>query len=152
VACLAGARSILLSTALNGAESRADGFHPYQRLSDSDRDVANCVPLLMLLWAGIGTVSVLDTYITVLTSTELNTMEVNPIARMLMDLSPHGKLIYPAVSLQQIAVFVGFKFAGTLMVLGFLLCLYFWRQRTALAVSAGVCLFQVCLALYLTLA
>ena len=90
------------------------------------------------LWGFIGSVSVYDTWLVVLTKNEILGTEQNPVCWHLINLEP-----------EDLSVFLPVKAAGTLMVLAILFWLHSrwrWHAQTA---AAGVAAYQFALLLYL---
>lgn len=92
-------------------------------------------------WIVIGLIAAYDTYLTVRFQDTLVFMERNPIGRWLI-----------AVDDGSVALFVGAKVLGTIVVLGAILLLYSQRSRFGLIVSSGVAACQIGLLGYLTIA
>lgn len=90
------------------------------------------------LWLLIGTVSAIDTYLTVKFREHLVFLESNPIANMLLWLDEGDP-----------SLLIGFKFLGSIMALGILAALYLQNRRIGLMVSSGLACFQVGLLCYL---
>lgn len=85
----------------------------------------------------IGIISAYDTYMLVRFQDII--VEENPIGRWLMDID-NGS----------VALFVGCKFTGTILVLTSLVFLYIYRQSMALCIAATLCIGQIILFGYLT--
>lgn len=72
------------------------------------------------LWVFIGMTSAYDVYISIKTQEYLYEMEMNPIGRFLIE-ADSG----------EVALFMGFKFAGTVTALGILVLLYQFKRKWA---------------------
>ncbi len=92
------------------------------------------------LWMFIGLVSAFDTYLTVKFQEHLWYQELNPMARMLLQLDGWEP-----------SLLVGLKFFGTLLSLGFVGALHWRNRRMGTAVAGGVACFQFGLLCYLIL-
>jgi hypothetical protein len=92
------------------------------------------------LWMFIGLVSAFDTYLTVKFRESLWYEELNPMARMLLQLDDWEP-----------SLLVGLKFLGTLISLGFVSALHWRNRRMGTIVDGGVALFQFGLLCYLVL-
>jgi hypothetical protein len=90
------------------------------------------------LWLLIGSISAIDTYLTVKFRETLVFHEVNPIANLLLDLDAGDA-----------SLLIGLKFLGSIMALGILAALYLQNRRIGLMVSYGLAAFQVGLLWYL---
>jgi len=96
------------------------------------------VPLCSLI---IGFVSAYDAYLTVMYVDSLQGMELNPVGRYMMGLDD------PIIGENpQIAMFLGCKFAGTVIVLFVLQILWIWRRSLSSMVAMKVALAQTLLA------
>ena len=93
------------------------------------------------LWLFIGLVSAVDTYLTIKFQEWLAHLEVNPLARMLLQLDDGEP-----------SLLIGSKFFGSIVVLGILLVLYLENRRLGLVVTAAIASFQLWLMGYLILA
>lgn len=90
------------------------------------------------LWLLIGSISAIDTYLTVKFREHLFFLESNPIANLLLDLDAGDA-----------SLLIGLKFMGSIIALGFLAALYLQNRRLGLMVSYGLACFQVGLLWYL---
>jgi hypothetical protein len=96
------------------------------------------VPLCSLI---IGFVSAYDAYLTVMYVDSLQGMELNPVGRYMMGLDD------PIIGENpQIAMFLGCKFAGTVIVLFVLQILWIWRRPLSSMVAMKVAFAQTLLA------
>ena len=85
-----------------------------------------------LLWLGIGIMSAYDTFWLVKNREVISLTEKNPIGTWLIELDQGD-----------VSIFVGAKFAGTIMALGVLSLLYRYRRRWAWACIIPVFIIQV---------
>jgi hypothetical protein len=92
------------------------------------------------LWLFIGLVSAFDTYLTVKFQETLEIEELNPLARMLLQLDGWDP-----------ALFIGVKFLGSVMVLGILAALHLSDRRIGLVIATAIASFQLGLLGYLVL-
>ncbi len=92
------------------------------------------------LWLFIGLVSAFDTYLTVKFQESLEIEEINPLARMLLQLNGWDP-----------ALFIGVKFLGSVMVLGILTALHLSDRRIGLVIATAIASFQLGLLGYLVL-
>ena len=92
------------------------------------------------LWLFIGLVSAFDTYLTVKFQDSLEIEELNPLARMLLQLDGWDP-----------ALFIGVKFVGSVMVLGILTALHVADRRIGLVIATAIASFQLGLLGYLVL-
>jgi hypothetical protein len=106
-----------------------------------NRPISSGQMLFPGLWMFIGSVSAFDTYLTVKFQESLLSEELNPMARMLLQLDGWEP-----------ALLVGLKFLGTLLSLGFVSALHWRNRRMGTIVAGGVALFQFWLLCYLVLA
>ena len=90
------------------------------------------------LWLLIGSISAIDTYLTVKFQEHLYFLETNPMANLLLDLDQGDA-----------SLLIGFKFFGSTIALGILAALYLQNRRLGLMVSSGLACFQVGLLWYL---
>ena len=90
------------------------------------------------LWLLIGSISAIDTYLTVKFRESLALLESNPIANLLLDLDQGDA-----------SLLIGFKFLGSIIALGILAALYLQNRRMGMMVSSGLACFQVGLLCYL---
>ena len=97
--------------------------------------------LMMTLWLFIGVVAAYDVYLSIKYQEVLQYQELNPLGRWLLKLDG-GK----------VAVFMGCKFLGTLVVLGVIQLLYFYRRHLGLAVASAMACVQVAVGMYLLFA
>jgi hypothetical protein len=93
------------------------------------------------LWLFIGLVSAFDTYLTVRFREFLEFQEINPLARMLLQLNGWDP-----------SLLVGMKFLGSVMVLGILTALHLADRRIGLVIATAIASFQLGLLGYLVLA
>lgn len=93
------------------------------------------------LWLFIGTVSAFDAYLTVKFQKSLEFQELNPLARMLLQLEDWDP-----------SLFIGTKFLGSMFVLGVLTVLHLTDRRLGLVVAAAIASFQLGLLAFLVLA
>jgi hypothetical protein len=101
------------------------------------RETALMVALLLV----IGVVAAYDVYLSVKYQDSLRYQELNPIGRLLM-----------AVDNGNVAIFMGAKVLGTLIVIGTVQMLYLYKRHVALAVASALAVIQLLVAAYLTLA
>ena len=94
--------------------------------------------LMMALWLFIGAVAAYDVYLSIKYQEILQYQELNPLGRWLLELDGGS-----------VAVFMGCKFLGTLVVLGVIQLLYFYRRRLGLAVATAMASVQVAVGLFL---
>lgn len=99
------------------------------------------VPICSLL---IGFVSAYDSYLTVMYVDSLQSLELNPVGRYMMGLDDPLTGCTP-----HIAVFLGCKFAGTILVLFVLQLLWVWRRQLSSMVAMKVAFAQTLLAFML---
>jgi hypothetical protein len=100
---------------------------------------AACQSLIFpTLWMLIGSISAVDTYLTVKFQEHLYFLETNPMANLLLDLDQGDP-----------SLLIGFKFLGSTLALGILAALYLQNRRLGLMVSSGLACFQVGLLWYL---
>lgn len=92
----------------------------------------------------IGLISAYDSYLTIKYFASLKALELNPVGRWMMGLD-HG----PIDGINHIALFLGCKFAGTVIVLFVLQMIWFWRRRWSGVIALKVALFQLALLLML---
>lgn len=92
----------------------------------------------------IGLISAYDSYLTIKYVASLKALELNPIGRWLMGLDDG-----PVDGVSHIALFLGCKFAGTVIVLFLLQMIWFWRRRWSGVIALKVALFQLALLLML---
>jgi hypothetical protein len=103
------------------------------------RRPAGCQNLIFPgLWLLIGSVSAIDTYLTVKFQESLVFLESNPIANLLLELDEGDA-----------SLLIGSKFLGSTLTLGILAALYLQNRRIGLMVSSGLASFQVGLLWYL---
>ena len=101
--------------------------------------VAHQLHCLALTWLVIGAVAAYDTYLTVQFQETMQHLEENPVGRWLIKADGGS-----------VALFVGAKFIGTILVLGALPLLYIRDQALGVIVASGVARCQVILLCYLT--
>lgn len=99
------------------------------------------VPICSLL---IGFVSAYDSYLTVMYVDSLQGLELNPVGRLMMGLDDPLNGYTP-----HIALFLGCKFAGTILVLFVLQILWIWRRQLSSMVALKVAAAQTLLAFML---
>lgn len=99
------------------------------------------VPICSLL---IGFVSAYDSYLTVMYVDSLQGLELNPVGRYMMGLDDPINGYTP-----HIAMFLGCKFAGTILVLFVLQILWIWRRHLSSMVAMKVAFAQTLLAFML---
>jgi|LakMenEpi03Aug12_release.lakeMendotaPanAssembly.Ray.scaffolds.fasta_scaffold1096307_1 hypothetical protein len=99
------------------------------------------VPICSLL---IGFVSAYDSYLTVMYVDSLQGLELNPVGRYMMGLDDPINGYTP-----HIAMFLGCKFAGTVLVLFVLQILWIWRRHLSSMVAMKVAFAQTLLAFML---
>lgn len=99
------------------------------------------VPICSLL---IGFVSAYDSYLTVMYVDSLQGLELNPVGRFMMGLDEPLNGYTP-----HIALFLGCKFAGTVLVLFILQILWIWRRQLGSMVALKVAAAQTLLAFML---
>lgn len=93
-----------------------------------------------VMWLFIGLVSSIDAGLTVKHQETLIEMEQNPIARQLLEWEEWNP-----------GVFIGAKFLGTILVLGFLALAYRFHQTMARTIATALAAVQLALLLFLTL-
>lgn len=96
---------------------------------------------LAMTWLVIGAVAVYDTYLTVHFQETMHHLEENPVGRWLIRADGGS-----------VALFVGAKFIGTILVLAALPLLYLQHRALGMIVASGVAMCQVILLCYLTIA
>lgn len=94
--------------------------------------------ILMGLWLFIGMVAAYDVYLSVKYQETLRFQELNPLGRWLLELD-NGS----------VAMFMGCKFMGTMITLGVIQALYWYKQRIGLTVASALAGAQALLAGYL---
>jgi len=92
----------------------------------------------------IGLISAYDSYLTIKYFASLKALEINPVGRWMMGLDSG-----PIDGVSHIALFLGCKFAGTVIVLFVLQMIWFWRRRWSGVIALKVALFQLALLLML---
>ncbi|MFM8583005.1 MAG: hypothetical protein ACKOFW_16105 [Planctomycetaceae bacterium] len=97
--------------------------------------------LFGLLWLIIGGVSAIDTYLTVRDQESLFYLELNPIARWLLEWHDWNP-----------ATLVGLKFLGSMAVLGVLAVGFLREPRRTLVVAGSLAVLQSALLLFLAAA
>lgn len=119
-----------------------------RRIGDSFSDAYACctthrltVPICSLC---IGLISAYDSYLTIKYFASLKALELNPVGRWMMGLDSG-----PIDGVSHIALFLGCKFAGTVIVLFVLQMIWFWRRRWSGVIALKVALFQLALLLML---
>lgn len=123
-----------------GKPIRRPNPNPKPVPSPRDSDRALVGGSFIALWLFIGLVSSIDAGLTVRHQESLRQMEQNPIARQLLEWEEWNP-----------GVFIGAKFLGTILVLGFLAFVYRVHQPMARAIATGLAAFQFELLLFLTL-
>tara|TARA_R110002072_G_scaffold303029_1_gene491473 strand:+ start:207 stop:491 length:285 start_codon:yes stop_codon:yes gene_type:complete len=93
-----------------------------------------------MTWLVTGVVAAYDTYLTVHFQETINQLEENPVGRWLIKADGGS-----------VALFVGAKFIGTILVLGALPLLYAHQRTLGVVVATGVAICQVILLCYLTI-
>ena len=101
-----------------------------------------------LSWLFVGFVSAYDAFLIVRYQDVIHDSEMNPVGRYIMNLEYR----VPISDTRGVAKFLGFKFAGTIIVLGVLTLLYLWSERIGLTIAGALTAFQACLAAFLLLA
>lgn len=96
---------------------------------------------LAATWLVIGAVAAYDTYLTVQFQETMHLLEQNPVGRWLIQMNDGS-----------VALFVGAKFVGTILVLGAIPLLYLRQRTLGVVVASGVAVCQVVLLCYLTIA
>ena len=99
-----------------------------------------CVFYFIFCWIFIGTVSSIDTCLTVKLRDVLNFHEINPMARMIL-----------ANDGWEVARFIGLKVFGTILVLGITVLIFLKNKFYGLLIITGLAIFQTFLLLYLLL-
>lgn len=94
--------------------------------------------LMMSLWLFIGVVAAYDVYLSIKYQEVLQYQELNPLGRWLLKLDGGS-----------VAVFMGCKFLGTLVVLGVIQLLYFYRRHLGLTVATAMACVQVAVGTFL---
>jgi hypothetical protein len=92
------------------------------------------------MWLTIACVSAFDSYLTVRYCDELYFQEINPIARFLLDINNWEP-----------SLLIGWKFLGTILVLGIVAVLYTHHRRIGLAVTGALASLQLVLLGILTM-
>lgn len=92
------------------------------------------------LWMFIGFVSSCDAYLTIKYQEQICYLESNPVGRLLLSLDGGEP-----------GLFIGAKFLGTIMVLGFLTMLYRANRPMATLLTSALAIFQLGLLCYLFL-
>ena len=88
--------------------------------------------LYCILWVFIGMVAATDVYWSIITQEQLYDIELNPIGRYLINKADGD-----------VALFMGLKVAGTVVVLGVLTLLYKYKKRWAWACMITLTVVQV---------
>ena len=96
--------------------------------------------LFPTLWMFIGFVSSCDAYLTIKYQEQICYLESNPVGRLLLSLDGGEP-----------GLFIGAKFLGTIMVLGFLTTLYRANRPMATLLTSALAVFQFGLLCYLFL-
>lgn len=91
-----------------------------------------------VMWLFIGFVSAVDAYLTIRFQSGLEFLEQNPVGVLVLSLSDWNP-----------AQFIGLKYMGSTLVLGFLTTLHARNPRRGLTVTAAVAAFQFVLLCYL---
>lgn len=117
-----------------GSTRSLDISERYHRLTSHSLTVPVCSLF-------IGLISAYDSYLTVKYVDFLQGLELNPIGRWLMGLDEPMMQESP-----QIALFLGCKFAGTVIVLFVLQMLWMWRRKLSGVVALKVAFAQFLLA------
>jgi len=91
------------------------------------------------LWLFIGFVAAYDTYLSIKYQETLRFQELNPLGQWLLHFDGGN-----------VAIFMGCKFLGTLLVLGTILLLFHYKRRIGLTVATALASVQFALAMYLT--
>ena len=91
------------------------------------------------LWLFIGLIAAYDVYLAIKYQEILRFTEMNPVGQWLLALDGGN-----------VAIFMGCKVVGTMLVLGILQLMYFVRRRLALFVASILAALQAALGLYLT--
>ena len=94
-----------------------------------------------VLWLFIAFVSVWDSYLTLTFRHQMQSAELNPVGRALIELNG-GDVHYLLAA----------KLLGTTAALAWLMLLYECRRRRGMVIAAGVACFQLALLLFLTFA
>jgi hypothetical protein len=97
--------------------------------------------LVMGLLLVIGLVAAYDVYLSIKYQDTLRFQELNPIGRLLMAFDGGG-----------VAVFMGVKVFGTLIVISTVQMLYLYKRRMGLTVAGALAAIQLMVAAYLVLA
>jgi hypothetical protein len=120
-----------------------DAMHPILNQPVSTRGCLNVLQKMAFpgLWLFIGMVSAFDTYLTVRFQEYLAYEEINPLARMLLQLNGWDA-----------SLLIGMKFLGSVVVLGVLTALHLTDRRFGLVIAAAIASFQLGLLGYLVLA
>jgi hypothetical protein len=95
----------------------------------------------MMMWLFIGMVAAYDTYLTVKFQDLMVYLELNPVGTWLMQIDGGN-----------VAIFLGCKFAGTVLVLGIVPLLFLVRPLLGMVVSSSLATAQFCLLLFLLFA
>ena len=118
-------------------------LRPLSQLLASSRERLRLVQPMTFagLWLFIGTVSAFDTYLTVKFQESLKYQEINPLARMLLQLNGWDA-----------SLLIGTKFLGSIVVLGVLTALHLTDRRLGFVIAAAIASFQLGLLGFLILA
>ena len=95
----------------------------------------------MAIWLFIGMVAAYDTYLTVKFQDLMIYLELNPLGHWLMQMDGGS-----------VAIFLGCKFAGTVLVLGVVPLLYLIRPLLGMFVAGALTSVQFCLVMFLLFA
>ncbi len=102
---------------------------------------------LVCMTAWIGIVAAYDVYLTILYALTLESLEVNPVARGIMHLDTPTQEF-----LTSLALFIGLKCAGIVVVMSVVFMISIWRKHWALLIAGGVSTFQLALLMFLCFA
>jgi hypothetical protein len=126
-------------------DTSLDTFSGTSKISFAARGKAS-VTIFVFAWLFVGFVSAYDAFLIVKYQHYLCELELNPMGRWLMELDDYHPMSDPT----GVARFLGYKFAGTILVLGSMSLIYWRSERMGLTVVAALATFQALLAAFLT--
>lgn len=97
--------------------------------------------LVVAMWAFIGVSAAYDVYLSVKYHETLRVLELNPLGRWLLELDCGN-----------VALFMGCKLLGTIIVLGTLQMLYLYRPNLGIRTTVGVAGVQAAVVVFLNFA
>ena len=103
--------------------------------------------VMLVMWGVIATVSTYDCYLTVKYHKSLKEMENNPVGRWIMDLDRGVD-----VQAEGLALFLGLKVAGTLIVVFSLQAIERLWRRWSVTITSAIASLQMMLGVWLTVA